>query len=421
MTSQTIPLPEVTTGDYIFIPKGTEYYYSEPSQYPTESLLTAKDSTAKVTSVVKKFDYAKPVVEQFGLIAMHSYEHVGYYVSWGSGKFADISNVTKTFEPIAKKASTTTPKQSLRQQLIPGTIWRATKEIKIMMSDSGLKVKESHSWEIGTEFTVDGKFTTYGPGYAHGLWLPVKLDGDVKATLLQLSDLKDSIELVKGVAPVEVFYIYDTATKQYYAGSSFINHNTDYTIVYKPTPAGAKVFKRLADVRLHLLSMSGYYYDLPQSWGGVPEWMSGPKAFDIPETWVVHKVDKITKTPISTDELIDTFNKSWRFRQLTVKYGSAVRQLYSHLEKKKKLDNYSSIVTFIPKGQDGLSQAEFDRIVESLSGFNKTQIMDLASKCQYAAATIDVQTAMMLKLSYTGDLDMVIIDLITMTEQLDNQ
>jgi hypothetical protein len=226
-----------------------------------------------------------------------------------------------------------------------------------------------------------------------------------------------------------VFYIYDTATKQYLKKN---NEHYDYTLdangyaigwvnlglEYRPTIRGARVFKRLTDARAFLLNASGYYYRLPGV-NNLPEWMGGPKKFDIPDTWELHEYDKDTKAKIQEIELMDTFKRSWKLRSLTTKYGPGVRTVFSELEKKNKLDQFSCIVSFTKEnGADSywwddytMTPAEQQEIADMVSCVDKKDIKLSKGNWQYAFAVKDLATGVQLRLSYSGTLKIELIDL----------
>ena len=195
-----------------------------------------------------------------------------------------------------------------------------------------------------------------------------------------------------------------------------------YDLEYSEKLSKAKKFNRLSDVRTHALVQSGYYDDLPSAWGDVPDWMCGSKSFDIPDTWEIVKIDKLTKDEMDRVELIDTFKRSWRLRELTVKYGSAVRQVYSDLEKKGKLAEYSAMMYFSVKDNDKyrydyeLTEEEKAGVQEMIDRFDKTDLKAHKTKTGFAIAVKDDGTAAMARLMYTGKLDCGIVNFSTMRE-----
>lgn len=231
-----------------------------------------------------------------------------------------------------------------------------------------------------------------------------------------------------------VFYIYDTTSKQYLKGN---NEKYDHTtgpngrpigwvnlgLEYRPTIRGARVFKRLTDARAFLLNASGYYYRLPGV-GNLPDWMGGPKKFDIPDTWELHEYEKETKTKIQEIELMDTFKRSWKLRSLTTKYGPGVRTVFSDLEKKNKLDQFSCIVSFTKEDRDDsywwdeftMTPKEEQEISDMISCVDKKDLKLGKGSWQYAFAVKDLATGVQLRLSYSGSLKIELLDLTNLDE-----
>ena len=232
-----------------------------------------------------------------------------------------------------------------------------------------------------------------------------------------------------------VFYIYDTALSQYLKKHNYeyVNNGT-YTgwmnkgFEYRPTIRGARVFKRLTDARAFLLNGSGYYYRLPGA-NNLPEWMGGPKKFDVPDTWELHEYDKDKKTKIQDIELMDTFKRSWKLRSLTTKYGPGVRTVFSELEKKNKLADFTCIVSFTD--ESGLESSWWDAGF-IISDQEKAEIASMIACCdkkdiklgkndwQYAFAVKDFSTGVQLRLSYSGKLKIELIDLTNLDDAVKN-
>jgi hypothetical protein len=237
-----------------------------------------------------------------------------------------------------------------------------------------------------------------------------------------------------GEAPVvPVFYIWDKAEQKYYSNyelGALDRITWKYApgpIVYSDKLSKAKKFNRLNDARVHALVKTGYYDDLPVYWGEVPEWMQGSKHFDVPDSWEIVKIDKLTKNVIERIELVDTFKRTWRLRDLTIQFGSAVRAIYSDLDKKKKLDQYTAIMVFTRYENDGeyhwdmeLTDSEKEELKDLIDTVDKNDVKLHKSTTGFAFAVKDVGIAAMMKLSYTGKLVAKVIDITTMQEVLEN-
>jgi hypothetical protein len=246
-------------------------------------------------------------------------------------------------------------------------------------------------------------------------------------------DLVDNVEQLVAGKVEPVFFIYDTASDKYYKGDGAYydnnthNWTTDGFEYAKKGHKGARKFKRLGDVRAHVLNASGYYDGLPGA-ENLPDWMGGRKMFDVPETWEIHEIDKVTGTVIRKVELIDTFKRSWKLRDLTMTYGSAVRSVYSDLEKKKKLDEFSAVLLFTKKDKDNhyywdadLTPEEQAEVDEAIAAIDKKDIKKGKGVDQRAFAIKDVTTGVMIRLSYQGSMEIKLIDFQNMVEVVEGK
>jgi hypothetical protein len=322
---------------------------------------------------------------------------------------------------------------SLRQRMVKGTKWRLTEEATISKvkrvpvtypnGRNGFKdeLEDDFKLPAGTEVLITGKSTTYGPSWVTGIWYPISVDG--KDLQIQFKELNKKPDQIGEAEAIPLFVIWDTEKQAYYTGHDYDwRSGTNNGITYDAKLAKAKKFKRLADVRVHALIQTGYYDDLPESWGTVPEWMMGRKVYDVPDTWEIIKYDKLTKNEIAHIELVDTFKRSWKLRELTVKFSSTVRQVYSDLEKKKKLDQFSALLMFIKPNDsywgywaNHMSESDMESVNKLLGRF-KDEVKIQKGVTGFAVAIKDAMTATMIRLAYEGDLDCAIIDLATMDE-----
>ena len=429
----------VDAGDYVSIPKGTSYQVLSSkwasARDTDEKGVTTRDAVVKVARVDAIYS-DEMVTEDYQVYVGHGgmetrqrkvRKITGFYVEWAGGKYTLESNVTKAEAPVRKERAEPAKREpTLRQRMVPKTKWKLTKDAKLVKKGPAYReLIDDGVIPAGTIVEVVDKFTTYGPGYTDGLWVSLAFPG-WKSRQVEFSEINQNPEQVGVVEPVPVFVIQDKVTKQYYAGydyqsSSDLTHWV-YKLNYSEKLTKAKKFNRLADVRTHVLVQSGYYDDLPAAWGDVPDWMCGSKSFDIPDTWEIVKIDKLTKDEMKRIELIDTFNRSWRLRELTVKYGSAVRQVYSDLEKKGKLGEYSAMMYFSIRDNDKyrydyeLTEEEKAGVQEMIERFDKTELKAHKTKTGFAVAVKDDGTAAMARLMYTGKLDCGIVNFTTMQE-----
>lgn len=408
---------DIKTGSHIRVPKGTTVYSTETESYWKFNKDTAigkpstRDMVVKCNGVRDAYHHTGKLVNQ------------GKVVCWGQDKFTLLENVEVADEPVRKEAVSKGP--TLRQRMVKGTKWKLSQDAKLVKNGKEYgEVIDDGVIPAGTIIEIMDKFTTYGPGWYNGLWVPIKFPG-WESRLVEFSQINQNPEQVGEAEVVPIFVIWDKAQQKYYGGYNgrMVNGCWQYSLDYADKLTKAKKFNRLADVRVHALVQTGYYDDLPHSWGDVPDWMQGSKAFDIPDTWEIVKIDKLTKNEIERIELVDTFKRSWRLRELTVKYGSAVRQVYSDLEKKGKLTDYQAMMYFTKKHDDSsywydyeLTESEKAEVMELIDRYDKNDMKTHKSTTGYAVAVTDDSMAAMAKLMYSGNLACVVIDFKTMSE-----
>lgn len=440
----TATVPDIKTGDFVEIPKGTVYY---DTFYRPEAKLTTRKTVAR--AVVSEITTYWKDGEQVQFRGTGVTEvHVGWRVSWAD-KYTDINNVIKVDPPAEKEVS---KEPTFRQRLVAKTSWKVIKPFPVYSSQVIQKNNGAgHAWNsrelellgdmpLDVEFTITNKASTGYPGVyddeARGVWYPVTFTSDHtvggravkdKKSWLRLSDINGNLEQIGKAEPVPVFVIWDTAKQAYYSGWDngwdYTNHiSKGSSVQYEAKLTKAKKFNRLNDARVHALVQSGYYYDLPVFWGEVPDWMCSNKAFDIPDTWEIVKIDKLTKNVMERIDLVTTFKRTWKLRALTIKYGSAVRAVYSDLEKKGKLSEYQAMMVFTKQeGEDWswdyqLTDDEKAGIKDMADRFDKKDIKAHKSNVGFAAAVKDIDTAIMVKLMYSGTLTCSLIDFAKMDE-----
>jgi hypothetical protein len=455
----------IKTGDYVEVPKGTTVYelawrhaYYDPKDNNPKASKTARVVQVDVVPLVLWVNDQDPTdMYPYDAARMTGNEgktftetQMGDIVKWSNTKWTHIANVKKVDPPEVKDTPAKAP--TLRQQMVPKTIWKVTDAVPIYNTEKRNVVHpRGHTYtetylvnhrnlDVDTQFTVTDKSSNNFPGIwgyngelgSSGIWIPVEIvasstASDVgKSTYLQLKDINGKIEQVGAAPVVPIFVIWDTATKSYYSGYDY-QYGGNGTLKYKDKLAAAKKFNRLADVRAHALVQSGYYDGLPESWGSIPDWMGQEKSFDVPDTWEIVKIDKLTKNEIERIELIDTFKRSWKLRALTVKYGSAVRAIYSDLEKKNKLSEFSAVMVFGKKEDEKyywnneLSDEERAEVKSSLSEIDAVDMKFGKGLFTQAVGLRDIGTAVVARLSYTGKLECQVLDLENLIEVVVNQ
>jgi hypothetical protein len=380
----------------------------------------------------------------------------GVYLVYKDGECAvHIDNVIRAEAPKPRKeAKESGP--TFRQVFVPGTTWKVTKEIKLPK----IIKTPSHSYNghqyytttleedagavipVGAEFKLTEKVSQPGPGYSSGLWFTNTFGGTV-THWARVSDVNGKVERILSAQSnvnvdgtvnldsndiIPVFYIYDTSEQKYFKGDAGNWKNGyQHAIEYSEKGIrGCKNWKRLSDVRQFALNASGYYVGLPDMYGGAEYYTTGYK-FDIPDTWEIHEYDKSTKQLVKKIDLVESFKRTWRLRDLTIKFGSAVRQVYSDLEKKKKLDEFSAMVVFSKKEDDKyyydyeLTDTEKAKINEAVEVLDKKDYKRAKSDTQMAFAIKDITTAIQIRLTYSGSLEIVMIDLKKMTEVIEEK
>lgn len=427
------------TKQYIKIPKGTTVYTNNIPGWLVDPQ-TAKTTISTRDSVVELYCYAMPTRAQ-------SDAQMPKIVMWSNGlKYCLESDVELNVAAPVRKTTTqpSIKKITLRQRLVKNSKWRLTQPATVVkpgnptpvtnprgMNWMNYELVSDYDLPVGTELTITGKSTTciafpcqaglFGTQYFSGMWYPVKVAGSKDEIWLQYSELNKNPEVVGEEVKEAIYGIFDPETNQYYAGTDMVYNNGWHSngVIYAPTIGKAKKFKRLADARVHCLIKTGYYDQLPDTWGSVPDWMMGYREMPDPTTWVIHKIDKATKQVLEVIELVDTFNRSWKLRALTVKYGSAVRQAYSDLEKKNKLGEYSAAIIFKNPTQyywgEDLTDEDI-RIINDVAKAYGGECKVVKTKTSVALAVKDESTATMIALAYTGKIQFAIIDFDTMND-----
>lgn len=362
------------------------------------------------------------------------------FVEIGKNRFVRASDVTVVPAPVVvdKEAKVTN-----YQKMQPKSVWKSDSDIQPVLYDYDYMTRTTKKRLLtvipaGTEFTITGKAKklSHPKDAAESSWYDVQnafpvefASGGKKFKSWVFYKLIEHVEMVKGPEVVPEFALLDTATNKFYTGNPYgydVNKGmwTDLGLSYSDRYTKAKKFKRLSDVRAHLLIQSGYYDDLHESWGSVPDWMCQSKAFDVPDSWIIVKYDKLTKVELERIEALDTFNRAWKLRDLTVKYGSAVRKLYGDLDKKGEIDKWSAAMFYVGKKEDTTWNSIW---YEEFSDEKKKEFKDLAKqfdkdtaklvlgKTSVAIAIKDVETAVMLKLTMDAS-DWLLVDFKTMTE-----
>ncbi|WNA15807.1 hypothetical protein XaC1_164 [Xanthomonas phage XaC1] len=268
--------------------------------------------------------------------------------------------------------------------------WKLTKEVPFYpvvgfsfgSCDYGNTVSNS---PIGTEFTVPMKRQSID--ISDRVWNRAKKEYEFtwekKGVCFEIvvngakgivffDDIKDSIEVLE--QPKDIAYVIkDTATDTYFKETIFmgwryynedepqkIELDNDYiaklkssesvqnvdgvNLLFSNTPLSGKVLKTLAQAKQKLMVICGYYNNSNADMLHCHAPLSS-----IPKTWVLVAYDRTSKTEEVLDVNCTEFIKhAFELQKLTTNYGSAVRDLYSKLEKKGELEKYKHFLIFTP-------------------------------------------------------------------------
>jgi hypothetical protein len=407
----------VTPNDYYEVPKGASIDVTE-GQY---------DNVYKPSIAARK--QSGPITASSGVVGEWNHTNgadgkgPGFYFYWGDVKRVRIENAIKGVVPEPKPEKVKVP--TVRDYMIPNSKWQITGDLDV----KDLVRRPNYAFEnvlyttlhAGDLITITGKFRR--ALLENNLIIPVKLP-DGTTHFIAYDELKDVVKQIGEVEIIPEYFIYDTLAQKYYSGSEYhggLNGRND-TLTYVEKLSKARKFKRLGDVRAHALVQSGYYDGLPGA-ENLPDWMRGGKAFNVPDTWEIHEINKLTKLVVRKIELVDTFKRTWSLRGLTLKYGSAVRAVFSDLDKKNQLDEFSAVLVFAKRKSNNqyyddfeLNDKEKEEIAEAISNIDKKELKSSKSYGAHAFAIKDSSTGIMIRLTYSGDLECKVIDLHLMAE-----
>lgn len=292
-----------------------------------------------------------------------------------------------------------------------------------------------HQVKAGEQFEITDKSTTflYWKGsYLNGLFYPVRFKGI--DTFMPYKGVEPYISPV-GEISISEYVIRNKTTGAYYAGFDTWDSKNKKELpgfAWAPTYMKGKRFKDLGKLKSHILQMTGYYDGMPDS-KDIPEWIGGPKKFDLPLDWEFVKFDKLNKKDLEVIDPYEWYNRTMKLRTLTMQFGPPVRSLYNQLEKKGKLGDFKSILTvrapientaysysYYPNELDPEKIAEINNIIEDLK-LKKTEIKRVTDDYCIAIAVSSITTALQVKLKYQGNLELKVLSLDTLTEIIDSQ
>ena len=223
------------------------------------------------------------------------------------------------------------------------------------------------------------------------------------------------------MAKIGEFYwtLRDTLTGEWYAGVDYYARSPRMTL----NLAKSKKCKDIGNLKSSILSFSGYFDNLPGS-DNLPEWIGGPRIYDLPSSWEAVKINKALKIEVETQEIQCWYKRTWELRSLTMLYGSSVRTAYGKAEK-KGLENYSTMLVFSPNidPQDDLSEEDIQDINSVIEDYKGKRGDLIKAKNTHNVSYVfkNKTSALMTKLSYGGDLKVTALDLHSLKEIVDSK
>ena len=338
----------------------------------------------------------------------------------------------------------------------------------------------------GTELVFKTKVANWGgKNTDENLGQILEFGIDDKNTFIAFKDVKDAIELLEQPDDI-VYLIRDSVTGHYYKGdfSPWYGENdpravsskakgifTDHAghkdwnewisgtngqighyeprskpnqvlIEWSKTPGSGKVMKTLSQVKQRCMFIIGYYNDMGDNAPGML--YNGNCLNEVPSTWEIVAYNKVSKTHTVVQNVKEYLNGVLRLKNLTIKYGSAVRDLYNKLEKKGELDTFKGLMVFNTGVGiiDGGTYSNPNNMVEMTYSSNKhshdggyiykiiddevKEVKSIVTKDMrksfqtdsMAVAIKSVKEALVLKLTYTGKLNCTVIDMETLSEEV---
>jgi hypothetical protein len=413
-------------------------------------------------------------------------------VFWtNDNKAAFAKHLQLAEKPEARKKQ---PKVNLRQQMVNKSRWKFAQDVDIMYGAENPKYKAAltewkdanpcpsntrtdaeykvyHQWhqdhlakmeelkeslgeytptlyrsiKAGEIFTVCGKFHTYfmpygyyGEKYTNAA--VALFDGEKNAVCLEYSHIKDYIE-AESIPTVDVWVLRHKPTQTYYKASNYNRweENGDQPFDVNDqemvdTFMKGKKWDNLGRAKTSILSMTGYYVDLPGSDEAMPEWDQGGKTFNLDEDWELVKFDKLARKEIGpVEDFHEWFKRTWELRALTVKFGSSVRTCYKALEKANLLDSQKGMVVFTETNEDKLDAIGYHGDKTAITPEEKQLIASAVASLKLKKGTFkqavdhkslavsfaNKSAALMFKLAYQGNLKVTALDLETLKEEVD--
>ena len=300
--------------------------------------------------------------------------------------------------------------------------------------------------KAGDIVKVDGKFlSSWTPGQHFSTpWVsnvvPMVVEGrDDKQYGVEYQQIADFIE-AEEIPTVKAFVLRYKPTGMYFKANDWEGEARNKTGVdgqqMVDTFMKGKKWDNIGKAKTSILMATGYYQGLPGADEALPDWTGGSyhgASMEINDDWELVEFDKLGRKEVRVvDEFQAWFKRSWELRELTMRYGSAVRTVYKALEKANKLDEQKGMVVFTVTDQEALDTVGYWDRKTALTEEDKEEI-DLATVSMkkgtfkkaidhksMAVSFANKGAALMFKLSYTGKLKVTVIDLEEMKEAVDD-
>lgn len=388
------------------------------------------------------------------------------FVSWGD-RYAQKSAVEVTEVKKTKEAPVTK-----RTHMVKGSTWRFTKDVTVTAlvhpdRDSRLTA-EREAWvaagskydynnpyeyyvtmpiytvKAGTEFTVkDGKHSTMDRQNGKGLAIMVDIDqalldfhikfrhGDGSTGgrgmpswqycgenpwtkgrdrfYLPYGQIEDAVEALS-VPETLIYLLKDTETNQFFAGfhEDYSVHPPKFELKMSDTVKGAKKFEKITNAHASIMNWTGYL----EGMSVYQQATNTEKKADLPATWVLVPVNKITLAEGTAIDIQKWYQELMRFRDITVKFGSATRALY------KKLDgtDFATIVAINSKGDWDTGDATLKAIDAAAKDTSEPILRAKSSSSVAYACSLTDAIVLKMKFDGTDGLTVGILDRTTLDE-----
>lgn len=165
-------------------------------------------------------------------------------------------------------------------------------------------------------------------------------NGDYRLPISQIEDFVEALEVPETL----IYLLKDTVTGQYFAGfhEDYSARPPKFELHMADTVKSAKKFVNPSNAKASIMNWTGYLDGM-----GVHGNVNSDKKADLPSTWVLCPVNKITLVEGNPIDVQKWYQELVRLRSITVEYGSAIRALY------KKLDGGNDYDTLVAISQNG--------------------------------------------------------------------